>query len=1175
MNKKINRSVFYAAGRLLAAGVAAMTILAGSARGQYVATVLSNGLSGPYGVAVDPNNNVYIADAVSNCVIQYLRSTETASVFAGSPGIAGTNNGAGAAARFNSPEGIVYAPNRSALVVVDQGNQDLRLLTTGGVVTTPALTGASLLEPAGIAVANDGTTLYVANQGAGTICTVTSNNVVSVLASTYTYNGNTFHFNRPAAVAVDNLGNIWATDSGNQVICVISNGVTAYGIAGSYKTQGSADGPASSATFSLPSGLLWDNAKDILVISDTDNDTIRGLYATNGSYVVETLAGLPGVAGYVDGPLSSAEFFAPFGLATDSPDSGYYVADFKNHAVRVLQPAAPPPPPVPVPAPSIGYVTFPIINGTPTATFNPIIQPVTFNNAVTLAIEQLEGGVQTYMSYGPTGSTITPPGPNTYTANVFTADDVGGTSAPDLGVPTSPTLTIEAISMAQGRPSSPIVASSMDFVTANPVIIGNDAADIGFSNSTIGAQMYYVLDTSTNAPTNDGSYGIGPIYSGQTLTLNITTNTILKVRAFTNGFAPSGTVSEPLAVSNFIGNQLTFGFENGNSSSKFLTAAGRYYYAPLTLTLLSGATMYSLQFNLQETNLNAAPQINSSNWQFTSCLMEPATFDGANVLEQIPPFIVTTNQFVSGNFTNDNYMGVSWLEIYPATNLYDTLTQDLITYSEAHDQVFLESSGQVVVGAYAFPIPLNAANGDVYQIQANLPSATTYYPPTTGPVGVFIQAPTNGSLGIGAISALKHVTVTNVSYLVGDAYPFSWFNAGDFGDTNLENDDVIEVFQSAIYQLSTPPSNSDYFDAMDSANGGYDYYDATDTAINNMTVGDGVLDVNDVYVTLKRSLDPDLLWMTRNWANGVETVTSAPGSTYVQGDITSSQSQPLQLAAQSSQSQLGTPRSISIAGSQVISGASQSVSVPISVVAADPIYPIRVLMLNVDVEPLDGSPPLTQAPTFSPSGNLGAPTMTDSQGFNYAAAWLDSTVAGVSGTNLIGTLNVTLPSNVNSNSAYLIHFEHFSASPNGIALFLPTVQDGLITVGNRTGSSWHDGIPDTWRLLWFGTVSNALSAATADPDGDGANNYQEYMAGTNPNDPTSVFKFGGGTMGSGGYTIQWPSVANKHYSIQSSSSLAPGTWTAVATNIVGNGQTMQWTDTSAIGNIRFYRATVQ
>jgi hypothetical protein len=235
------------------------------------------------------------------------------------------------------------------------------------------------------------------------------------------------------------------------------------------------------------------------------------------------------------------------------------------------------------------------------------------------------------------------------------------------------------------------------------------------------------------------------------------------------------------------------------------------------------------------------------------------------------------------------------------------------------------------------------------------------------------------------------------------------------------------------------------------------------------------------------------------------------------------------------------------------------------------------MMLNVEVDPLDGSPPVTEAVSFTTVSNFNTPSLTSSQGpNNCAAAWLDSSVQGVSGSNILGYLNVMLPSTVNSNSAYRVHFDHFSASPNGLALFVPTIQDGLITVGNRSGSSWKDGIPDTWRLLWFGTVSNALSAASLDSDGDGANNWQEYIAGTDPTSKSSAFEFvAGSTLGSGGFTLQWSSVINKHYSIQSSYNMMSGPWTTVATNILGNGQTMQWTDSNAVGKTEFYRAIVQ
>jgi hypothetical protein len=49
-----------------------------------------------------------------------------------------------------------------------------------------------------------------------------------------------------------------------------------------------------------------------------------------------------------------------------------------------------------------------------------------------------------------------------------------------------------------------------------------------------------------------------------------------------------------------------------------------------------------------------------------------------------------------------------------------------------------------------------------------------------------------------------------------------------------------------------------------------------------------------------------------------------------------------------------------------------------------------------------------------------------------------------------------------------------------------------------------DAIPDAWRQQYFGHSSAPRRAgALADPDGDGANNYLEYISGTHPLDPNS------------------------------------------------------------------------
>jgi sugar lactone lactonase YvrE len=61
---------------------------------------------------------------------------------------------------------------------------------------------------------------------------------------------------------------------------------------------------------------------------------------------------------------------------------------------------------------------------------------------------------------------------------------------------------------------------------------------------------------------------------------------------------------------------------------------------------------------------------------------------------------------------------------------------------------------------------------------------------------------------------------------------------------------------------------------------------------------------------------------------------------------------------------------------------------------------------------------------------------------------------------------------------------------------LLSVKDASAAVG--------DGIPDSWRVQYFGSVSDPRALATADPDGDGASNYQEYLGGTNPVDANSV-----------------------------------------------------------------------
>jgi hypothetical protein len=504
----------------------------------------------------------------------------------------------------------------------------------------------------------------------------------------------------------------------------------------------------------------------------------------------------------------------------------------------------------------------------------------------------------------------------------------------------------------------------------------------------------------------------------------------------------------------------------------------------------------------------------------------------------------------------------------------------LIKYSIAHDTLFDKSGGVVVVGAYAFQVPTNAKSGDRYFIQLGSPSATRDGVGAPG-ADVYIQPPASN----------QAVTVASTSYLVGDAAPFRWLNAGDFGEGMLNNADVMQVFQSAILDLHMPPRNSDLFSAMDSAgrrgdwNATQQYFtegasydedsltDGNDEEINQVAFGDGDLDVRDVFVTFRRSLDPSLVWFTRFWTNDqFVAVTNAsrafnsntPSMSPAFGSIPLAEPGSLPFSFQEG--------SVVFSAGDGVVAVGEIVHIPVTAkVSGD--HPLRVLGLNLTVRPLEGSPSLDQPVQFAPAAGLGQPTIAVSKhAGNFSGAWLNSATPGLAGDVSIGTLVVTLPTNATAASAYAVRFEHASASPNGLASFPRRTQTGLITLSDRSASSWGDGIPDTWRLRHFGTLNNLLSAASADADGDGHTNLAEFRTGTDPNDSVSVLKVLSKRSG-GQFAVRWPSVAGKSYVIERAGALFADNWLPVSTN-VGTGWDMEFNDPDLTGTPRFYRVRV-
>ena len=93
----------------------------------------------------------------------------------------------------------------------------------------------------------------------------------------------------------------------------------------------------------------------------------------------------------------------------------------------------------------------------------------------------------------------------------------------------------------------------------------------------------------------------------------------------------------------------------------------------------------------------------------------------------------------------------------------------------------------------------------------------------------------------------------------------------------------------------------------------------------------------------------------------------------------------------------------------------------------------------------------------------------------------------------------------------------------------------------------HDGMPDSYENQIPGLDANNPADAGLDLDSDGASNLDEFLAGTAPKNPVSVFGIDSLTrLPSGVAEIRFEALANKAYTVLVSRTLAPGSWQKLA-----------------------------
>jgi sugar lactone lactonase YvrE len=299
-------------------------------------------------------------------------------------GVAGYKDGPAYQAQFNQPAGIAV-DSAGTLYVVEEGNYAVRMIA-GGVVSTIAGQGttpgykdgpastAEFNQLGGIAIDSAGK-LYLAGFSNNRI-RVLHNGQVTTLAgngSSTSVDGPapSASFNHPHDLVVDTTGAVYVAEmSGNRVRKIAKGQVTTFAGSG---VLGDTDGPVASAEFTLPTGIDLDGSGGLVVaeqsrlirriangqvstlagkqnefsdpedvvlgpggvfyIADFGGHSIKKL--ENGQVTI--LAGDPSEPAFKDGTLSQARFYKPHGLAV-GPKGELYVADYENHAIRVLWP---------------------------------------------------------------------------------------------------------------------------------------------------------------------------------------------------------------------------------------------------------------------------------------------------------------------------------------------------------------------------------------------------------------------------------------------------------------------------------------------------------------------------------------------------------------------------------------------------------------------------------------------------------------------------------------------------------------------------------------------------------------------------------------------------------------------------------------------------------------------
>jgi sugar lactone lactonase YvrE len=316
-------------------------------------------LNGPFDIGFDAGGNLYFSDTFNHRIRRIDAQTGVISTCAGC-GEAGYfgDDGRAIEARFNQPYGITI-DREGNIVIADRHNHCVRhVAASSGVVTTFAGTGAAacggdggpaaqaaMVEPNGVAFDPENRQLFIADVADNRVRVV---DLASGMISTFAGTGAAEHSGdggpasaagihgaRAVKVAAD--GTVYILERQGSALRAVDRTGVIRTIAGTGALSYSGDdGPALRAAFNAPKELAIDRDGNLLIV-DTENHAIRHFDIAAGT--VTTIAG-NGRKGYEGdgGPATAASLARPHGAAV-GPDGAIYIGDTENHRIRKLIPA--------------------------------------------------------------------------------------------------------------------------------------------------------------------------------------------------------------------------------------------------------------------------------------------------------------------------------------------------------------------------------------------------------------------------------------------------------------------------------------------------------------------------------------------------------------------------------------------------------------------------------------------------------------------------------------------------------------------------------------------------------------------------------------------------------------------------------------------------------------------